>query len=263
MTATKLPMRPAGLFAWDRCDGDRRPAISVVIPMMNEEGAAVALVRETANALAGMDFEIIAVDDCSSDGTREQLVSEKQTTPQLRVIAHASNAGQTRAIRSGIAAAGGRIIATLDGDGQNDPADIPALYRDLTRQGAPDALAMIGGERRSRRDAASRRWVSRVANSVRGALLKDGAIDTGCGLKVFYREAFLRLPAFDHMHRYLPALMRREGFEVEYRPVGHRPRVHGRSKYTNLGRLAVAFRDLMGVMWLNDRARSPREISEL
>jgi hypothetical protein len=122
---------------------------------------------------------------------------------------------------------------------------------------------MVAGERRTREDRPAKRWASRIANRVRARLLKDGAADTGCGLKVFYREAFLRLPAFDHMHRYLPALMRREGYAVEFLPVNHRPRTHGASKYTNIGRLAVAFRDLLGVMWLNDRARSPIRISEL
>jgi dolichol-phosphate mannosyltransferase len=264
MEATpKLPSKPASLFAWDHPGRSKGPALSVVLPMMNEEGAAASLVREIAVALTGVDFEIIAVDDCSTDGTRAALIEEKNATPQLRIIAHGANAGQSRAIRTGVAAARGSVIATLDGDGQNDPADIPSLYRQLLRAESPETLAMVAGERRERRDAAARRWSSRAANAVRVRLLKDGASDTGCGLKVFYREAFLRLPAFDHMHRYLPALMRREGFLVEYVPVGHRPRIHGRSKYTNLGRLAVAFRDLMGVMWLNDRARSPSDISEL
>jgi glycosyltransferase involved in cell wall biosynthesis len=253
---------PAAVFAWpDGASSHLR--LSVVAPMLNEEAGAAELVREIAAALSAIPHEIIIVDDGSSDATRAALLGERAMTPQLRVVAHARTAGQSRAIRTGVIAARAPIIATLDGDGQNDPADIPALLAVLTRDDAPATLALVGGERRKRQDQLARRWASKIANSVRSSLLRDGAIDTGCGLKVFYREAFLRLPAFDHMHRYLPALMRREGFQVAFRPVNHRARVHGRSKYTNLGRLAAAFHDLLGVMWLNDRARSPKEISEL
>ncbi len=254
---------PAALFALPSAPPSGAPALSVVAPMYNEEGGAAGLIAEIAAALAGVDHEIIVVDDASNDATRERLLAMRATCAQLRVIAHGANAGQSRAVRTGVIAARATVVATIDGDGQNDPADIPALFRQLTRDGAPDALAMVAGERVARQDAASKKWASRLANSVRARLLKDGAADTGCGLKLFRRDAFLRLPAFDHMHRYLPALMAREGFVVEFAPVGHRPRVHGRSKYTNLGRLAVAFRDLMGVMWLNDRARDPKSICEL
>ncbi len=231
--------------------------------MFNEAGGAPGLIEEIANALGATAHEIIAVDDHSTDGTSEALLAARARVPQLRVLAHGRNAGQSRAIRTGVLAARARIVATLDGDGQNDPADLPSLVDRLTRADAPKTLAMVGGERRKRRDSAAKRLASRIANRVRRSLLKDGAIDTGCGLKVFYREAFLRLPAFDHMHRYLPALMAREGFLVEFSPVNHRPRLYGRSKYTNLGRLAVAVRDLAGVMWLIDRSRSPNGISEL
>ncbi len=237
--------------------------LSVVVPMFNEEQGAGSLVAEIAAALAGIAHEIIVVDDRSTDGTLLALRAARTGTPQLRILAHEVNAGQSRAVRTGVLAARSPVIATLDGDGQNDPADIRGLYAALTRAGAPKGLAMVAGERVKRQDSAAKRWASRAANRVRQALLKDGASDTGCGLKVFYREAFLRLPAFDHMHRYLPALMRREGFVVEFAPVNHRARAFGVSKYTNLGRLAVAFRDLLGVMWLNDRARSPKGISEL
>lgn len=256
---------PASLFALSVRDGAREgaPQISVVIPMFNEEEGAGGFVREVGAALAGFSHEIVVVDDGSRDGTRKALLALRGDLPHLRVIAHGSNAGQSRAIRTGVLAARAPVIATLDGDGQNDPADIPALYARLLRFDAPPCLAMVGGERQKRQDTPARRWASRIANGVRSKLLNDGARDTGCGLKVFYREAFLRLPAFDHMHRYLPALMRREGFDTEFLPVNHRPRAHGRSKYTNIGRLVVAVRDLLGVMWLNDRARSPKEISEL
>ena len=231
--------------------------------MFNEEGGAAALVEEISVALKAVPHEIIVVDDCSTDGTLTALATARAKAPQLRILAHGTNAGQSRAIRTGILAARSSVIATLDGDGQNDPADVPRLLKALTRAAAPEDLAMAAGERTKRKDSAAKRWASRAANKIREGLLKDGAADTGCGLKVFYREAFLRLPAFDHMHRYLPALMRREGFMVEFHPVNHRERAHGQSKYTNLGRLGVAFRDLLGVMWLNDRARSPKKIYEL
>lgn len=238
------------------------PAVSVVVPMFDEEGGAEALIAEIAASVAAIRYEIVAVDDASRDGTSAALQRAKSGTPALRIIRHSANAGQSRAIRTGILAARSPVIVTIDGDGQNDPADIMALVNRLTRADAPRLLAMVAGERQKRQDSASKRASSRIANRVRAALLKDGATDTGCGLKAFRREAYLRLPYFDHSHRYLPALVRREGLVVEFERVGHRPRRHGRSKYTNLGRLAVAFRDLFGVMWLNDRARSPQEISE-
>ncbi|MEO1014059.1 MAG: glycosyltransferase family 2 protein [Pseudomonadota bacterium] len=240
-----------------------RPEVSVVTPMHNEEGAAESLIAEIAAALSARVFEIIAVDDASSDGTLERLVAVKSKVPQLRVLRHAENAGQSRAVRSGVLAARGDVIVTLDGDGQNNPADIPTLLEALEAPGASPSLMMAAGERQKRQDSFAKKAASKAANRVRSGLLKDGAADTGCGLKAFRREAYLRLPYFDHAHRYLPALMRREGFEVAYVPVSHRARAHGASKYTNLGRLAVAFRDMMGVMWLNDRARSPKRVDEL
>lgn len=248
---------------------DMRPTssgitVSVVTPMYNEAGGARDLIVEIDDVLKGQmeagAFEIIAVDDASSDHTRTVLRETIASVPALRVLTHQMNAGQSRALRTGIVAASGHVIITLDGDGQNDPADIPAL---LARLGADDHPVMVGGERQARQDSASKKRASRLANRVRAALLKDGARDTGCGLKVFYRDAYLRLPYFDHNHRYLPALMAREGFSVVFHPVAHRPRRHGASKYTNLGRLGVAFRDLLGVMWLNDRARPPIGICEL
>ena len=235
--------------------------MSVVVPVYDEEGAATSLAREIATAFAGMDFEILFVDDASRDGTRVSLTALAAEIPQLRVLAHRRNAGQSRAIRTGVIAARAPIIITLDGDGQNDPADAPALAMAL--QAAPAALGLIGGERSSRKDTAAKRWASRIANGIRRRLLNDRAIDTGCGLKAMRREAFLRLPYFDHMHRYLPALMLREGFEVAFQPVGHRPRQAGRSKYSNLGRLLAAFTDLSGVIWLRTRARDPGGVEEL
>lgn len=242
------------------------PALSVVLPMHDEAGNAGALVREVAAALgeglSGLAFEIVAVDDASNDATHAELLAAKADLPSLRVLRHAENAGQSRAVRTGVLAARAPVVATLDGDGQNPPADIPALYRALTRPDAPALLAMIGGERQGRQDTRRKRAASRAANAVRRRVLRDEAADTGCGLKVFRRGAFLRLPYFDHCHRYLPALMRREGFETEFLPVSHRPRTAGRSKYTNLGRGAVAVRDLMGLTWLLSRSRTPGRIDE-
>lgn len=242
---------------------DVLPALSVVAPMFDEAGGARLLVEEISAALAGIDHEIIAVDDGSRDRTVDELIEAKKSVPRLRIVRHGANAGQSRAVRTGVLSARAPVIATLDGDGQNDPADIAGLYRALTRENAPAILAMVAGERRQRLDAAAKKTASRWANRIRRAILDDGSADTGCGLKVFYRDAYLRLPFFDHHHRYFPALMKREGFAVEFMAVGHRPREHGASKYNNLGRLAVAFRDILGVVWLKARARPPLTISEL
>jgi len=236
------------------------PEICVVAPMYNEAGGAAALVAEIAVALGAAAHEIIIVNDGSTDDTRAALRAAQEAHPQLRIITHGQNAGQSRALRTGVLAAKAEIIATLDGDGQNDPGDIPAVWAALRKSGP--CVVMAAGERRARQDSTAKRWASRMANGFRRRLLRDGAADTGCGLKVFSRAAFLRLPYFDHMHRYLPALMRREGYEVIFVPVSHRPRMHGRSKYTNFGRFAVAIRDLIGVTWLIRRARSPQTIAE-
>ena len=236
------------------------PRVSIVVPVFDEEGAAPALAREIAGAFAGIAHEIIFVDDASRDATRAALERLKADIPTLRIVAHARNAGQSRAIRSGVLAARAPLIVMLDGDGQNDPADAPRLLAAL-EAGSPN-LAMIGGERVNRRDTASKRWASRWANALRRRLLNDGASDTGCGLKVFRREAFLRLPYFDHLHRYLPALMIREGYAIAFEPVGHRSRATGQSKYTNLQRLGAAASDLLGVMWLRSRARDPGAVEE-
>jgi len=236
------------------------PDISVVVPVYNEEGAAPALAREIAAAFVGANAEIVFVDDASRDATRAALTALAAEIPALRLVTHARNAGQSRAIRTGVLAARAPIVVMLDGDGQNDPADAPALAAALAA--GPPRLGLVGGERQKRQDTAAKRWASKIANGVRRRLLDDGAADTGCGLKAFRREAFLALPYFDHMHRYLPALMQREGWEVAFRPVSHRPRTTGASKYTNLGRLAAALSDLAGVIWLRSRARNPGEISE-
>lgn len=237
------------------------PDFSVVVPVFDEGGAAPRLAREIAAAFAGENYEMIFVDDASRDETRALLTALKAEIPQLRVLSHRKNSGQSRAVRSGILAARGPIIVTLDGDGQNDPADAPRLAKALLA--APERLALVGGERVKRQDSSAKRWASRVGNGVRKRLLKDTANDTGCGLKAFRREAFLRLPYFDHIHRYIPALMLREGYEVTFQPVNHRHRESGVSKYTNFGRLKASVSDLLGVMWLQSRARDPQGVDEV
>ena len=236
--------------------------VSVVVPVFNEEENVGNLANEIADAMAGRDYEMIFVNDKSSDATEARLIELKQTYPSLRVLSHRENAGQSRAIRTGILAAKSPVIATLDGDGQNDPADIPALLDQFTRADAPENLGLVGGRRAKRQDSWAKRFGSRFGNGIRKRLLKDNADDTGCGLKVFSREAFLRLPFFDHIHRYIPALMLREGYATEFADVNHRHREFGQSKYTNFGRLMVSIADLRGVMWLNRRARNPHGFDE-
>ena len=236
---------------------------SVVVPVHNEAGNVETLVGEIARALDGRAFEMVFVDDASSDDTRAILAGLKSRYPMLRVLGHRHNAGQSRAIRSGILAARAPIVGTLDGDGQNDPADLPDLYRQMTRPDAPEGLKMVMGRRAKRKDTAWKRFGSRLANRVRKRLLHDDCDDSGCGIKVMNRAAFIRLPYFDHMHRYMPALMRAEGLGVEYRDVNHRPRGEGRSNYTNFGRLRDALSDLRGVMWLIRRRRNPQGVDEL
>ncbi len=233
----------------------------MVVPVYDEEGAVAALAREIAEVFRDTAHEILFVDDASRDATAARLLALRAELPQLRLIRHGTNAGQSRAIRTGMLAARGALVVTLDGDGQNDPADAPRLVARL-RAGGPD-LAMVGGRRARRRDGAAKRWGSRFANGVRRRLLRDGAQDTGCGLKAIRREAYLRLPFFDHMHRFLPALMMREGYRIAFEDVGHRPRTTGRSKYSNLGRLKASVADLAGVVWLRTRSRNPGAVQEL
>jgi dolichol-phosphate mannosyltransferase len=236
------------------------PEISVVVPVFDEEGNVAALAREIAAAFEGRDYEMIFVDDHSRDGTLKALQALKAELPALRILSHANNAGQSRAVRSGVMAARGPIIVTLDGDGQNDPADAPRLVDRLTA-GGPD-LGLVGGCRARRKDTVSKRLASRMANRIRHWLLKDDATDSGCGLKVFRRDLFLAFPYFDHIHRFLPALTHREGLRAEYEDVNHRPRGTGVSKYSNLRRAIVSVSDLLGVMWLQRRARRPGEVRE-
>lgn len=229
--------------------------ISVVIPGRNEGANIALLVGEIVRALADRAFEIIVVDDGSTDNMRAVLVGLRQNLPQLRILAHRKNAGQSRAIWTGAQAAKGEWLVTLDGDGQNDPADMLGMLAQLSRSDAPDRLAMVQGQRSTRRDPRSKIWASKLANGLRGFLLKDGARDSGCGLRVIRADILRSLPFFDHMHRFMPALVRAEGHVVEYRDVGHRQRLHGRSNYNNWGRLLAGLSDLWGVMWLIGRRR--------
>ncbi|MCR9225478.1 MAG: glycosyltransferase family 2 protein [Hyphomonas sp.] len=239
------------------------PEFSICVPMHNEAGNAEQLVSEIAAALEGRAYEMVITDDASTDDTRAVLAGLKDTYPQLRVISHRQNAGQSRALRTAIQHARSPIVGTLDGDGQNDPADLPALYRSLTRADAPEGLAMVMGRRASRKDSAWKKFGSSFANSIRKRLLRDDCDDSGCGIKVIKRDVFLALPYFDHMHRYMPALMNAEGLKVEFLNVNHRERGAGKSKYTNFGRLIDALSDLRGVMWLIRRRRNPGGADEI
>lgn len=236
--------------------------ISVVVPVMNEAGNIIPLIRETVAALQGESFEVLVVDDASTDGTWDLLGTAGAEFPMLRCLKHDVNCGQSSSIRTGILAARGGIIAVMDGDGQNDPADFPALLAAYRDPSAPKDLRFVQGHRQKRKDTLAKRLASKVGNAIRQGLIRDGAPDTGCGIKVFSREVFLRLPCFDHMHRYMAALILREGFAVHFVPVNHRSRIHGQSKYGNLDRALVSIRDLMGVMWLQRRGRRPGSVVE-
>jgi dolichol-phosphate mannosyltransferase len=230
--------------------------LSIVIPVRNEAENIAPLVAEIRAALDPLlRYEIVYVDDGSSDGTAAELTRLAADFPALRLIRHAKSCGQSTAVRTGVRAAQAPWIATLDGDGQNDPADIPRLW--AMAEARNDPMLLIAGQRTKRRDSFVKRASSRIANKVRAALLGDATPDTGCGLKLFRRDLFLALPYFDHMHRYLPALVLREGGQTISVPVNHRPRERGKSNYGTLDRLAVAFADLLGVIWLQRRAKRP------
>ncbi len=236
--------------------------LSVVVPVKDEAENVGPLAREIAAATGGLGtYEIIFVNDGSSDGTAAALLKLKAEIDGLRVISHATNLGQSRGIRTGVRAAKGEIIVTLDGDGQNDPADIPKLVAPFDRGDA--SLGLVSGVRAKRKDTFSRRLASKLANSIRQGLLHDGAVDSGCGLKAFRREAFLALPYFDHLHRFTITMMIREGYRVEFVEVNHRPRLHGQSKYTNFHRMLVGIDDLFGVRWLQRRMKKTTEAKEL
>ncbi len=231
--------------------------LSVVVPVFNERDNVAPLVDEIVAALRGVvSFEIVYVDDHSRDDTLARLRDLQRRVPELRVLHHQTQSGQSTAVRSGVKAARGRWIATLDGDGQNDPADIPKLL--AARAQSPANVKLFAGWRVHRQDSGSKRIASRLANALRSRLLRDATPDTGCGIKLFEREAFLDLPWFDHMHRYLPALMQRAGWATLSVPVNHRARSSGVSKYNNLNRALVGIADLRGVAWLIRRGKRTR-----
>jgi dolichol-phosphate mannosyltransferase len=229
------------------------PDLSVVVPVCNEAENVEPLVREIHAALSAQAHEMIFVDDGSTDDTAALLRQLKTEFPTLRVLQHSFRSGQSAAVASGVRAARAPWIATLDGDGQNDPADIPKLLAARESPGNESVKLVMGNRKASRKDTAFRKLQSSIANGVRSSLLGDGTPDTGCGIKLFSREVFLELPRFDHMHRFLPALFLRHGARVISVPVGHRARLRGTSKYGMLNRLWVGIVDIFGVMWLRSR----------
>jgi dolichol-phosphate mannosyltransferase len=237
--------------------------LSVVIPVKDEEENIAPLITEICSVLDDLlEYEIVYVDDGSSDKTWEHLVALSAKLSQLKIVRHRKSCGQSIAIHTGVKAARSPLVATLDGDGQNDPADLPRLLEVFNSPGSPVGLQLVIGHRRKRQDSWLKRISGRVANRVRGYLLKDRTPDTGCGLKLFPRETFLDLPFFDHMHRFLPALILRSGGAVLSVPVNHRPRKHGRSHYGIWDRLWVGLVDLLGVMWLQRRSKTA-EVEEV
>ncbi|SMO74328.1 glycosyltransferase family 2 protein [Paracoccus laeviglucosivorans] len=239
-----------------------QPAFSIVVPARNEAPNIGPLITgiETACTPLGA-FELIVIDDGSQDDTAARVLDLAETRPWLRLLRHPQSGGQSAAVHSGVTAARAPIIATLDGDGQNPPADLPKLLVLLVNGNDP-RLGLVAGQRVARRDTLSKRVASRLANSLRKSLLKDGTRDTGCGLKAFRRDAFLALPFFNHMHRYLPALFSRDGWRVALVDVGHMPRLAGHSNYTNLQRGLVGIRDLIGVAWLIARRKTVQPLPE-
>lgn len=238
-------------------DGRPSPRVTILAPMKNEAETVAALVDEIAEHCAELaPFETILIDDGSDDGTAAAIDAAMARHPWLRRVSHARSCGQSAAVRTGVLHARAPIICMLDGDGQNPPSEIPKLARPLLAD-EDGRLGLVAGQRVARQDTWSKRAASRAANRLRAWMLKDDTRDTGCGLKAFRRDAFLALPFFDHLHRYLPALFKREGWAIAHVDVAHRAREHGASKYTNFGRAMVGVTDLMGVWWLLRRRQVP------
>lgn len=236
--------------------------LSIVIPAKNEAENIVTLVEGIDAALAAhAPFEIIVVDDCSTDNSVAVLQARAATMPHLRVLRHDRSGGQSAAVHSGVKAAKAPIICTLDGDGQNPPEELPKLAAPLLND-TTGLIGLVAGQRVGRQDTWSKKLASKYANRLRGWILQDGTRDTGCGLKAFRREAFLELPYFDHMHRYLPALFKRDGWQVAHVDVSHRPRGAGRSNYSNIQRALVGFADLAGVAWLLRRRKKSHVVDD-
>ncbi len=238
------------------------PVVSIVVPVRNEQDNVAPLIAEIAKALDGhWSYEIIYVNDGSTDATAERLAAEMQVRKNLRQIQHAASSGQSAAVRTGVRAAHGKIVATLDGDGQNNPAFLPELLAAIEKGG--DRVGLAAGQRVGRQDTGFKKFQSRAANGIRNAILHDGTRDTGCGLKAFRRDVFLALPYFDGLHRFLPALVRREGFDIVYVDVIDRPRHSGVSNYGFFDRLWIGIMDLAGVWWLIRRKKSTPVATEV
>lgn len=235
------------------------PQVSVVIPARDEVTAIPALIEEVAAALQNRSFEVIVVDDGSQDGTPDVLKSLSEKCPWLVCLRNETSVGQSSSIRKGVRHSNAPLIVTLDGDGQNPPDQIPLLLAPFDEKGT-EALGLVQGQRATRKDSFAKRQASRIANAIRSSLLQDGVRDSGCGLKAFRREAYFDLPFFDHIHRFMPAMMLREGWGVRTVSVTHRERSGGRSKYNNIGRALVGIPDLLGAAWLIRRAGPPRHV---
>ncbi len=235
--------------------------LAVVVPVRNEQGNIGPLIDEISRALGAVDFEIVYVNDASTDATASMLADSAAEYPAVRVVTHKAARGQSAAIVSGIKAARASVIATIDGDGQNDPADIPRLLA-IYNEADDNARLLVAGLRANRKDTWVKRMSSRIANRVRSRLLHDDTPDTGCGLKIFSRRAFMEMPHFDHMHRFLPALMLRQGGRVVSVPVNHRHRRSGATNYGLFDRLWVGIIDLFGVIWLMKRGLDPKNDTE-
>ncbi len=237
--------------------------LSIVVPAFNEAENLESLVREIAKATAALPVaEIMIVDDCSDDDTAALLAKLKKEIPLLRYIRHVERSGQSTALWNGIARAKGILVVTLDGDGQNDPADIPLLFDQYKKQAGTDGRVLVAGQRRKRHDNLVRRLSSRGANFIRSSILRDGVRDTGCSLKLFRRDDFTALPFFNHLHRFIPALMKARGVQIVLVDVSHRPRLRGVSKYGFWDRLWVGIADLIGVRWLLFRLKPPTGVLE-
>lgn len=238
------------------------PDVSIVVPVRNEQDNVAPLIAEIAAALDGRwAYEIVYVNDGSTDATGERLSAEMKVRKNLRQIRHAASSGQSAAVRTGVRAARGKIVATLDGDGQNNPAFLVNLIEAIEKGG--DKVGLAAGQRVGRKDTGFKRFQSRTANGVRNAILHDGTRDTGCGLKAFRRDVFLALPYFDGLHRFLPALVRREGYDIAYVDVIDRPRHSGVSNYGFFDRLWIGIMDLAGVWWLVRRKKSTPVATEV
>ena len=234
------------------------PRFSIVVPMKNEAENVATLVKDIVDACSDLGaYEIWLVDDGSTDNTGSVVGELQDLYPAVNLVAHEESAGQSAAIHTGILHSSAPLICTLDGDGQNPPNEIPNVLQPLLDSKAPHSLALVAGQRVGRKDTLSKRFASRFANGLRSWLLKDGTRDTGCGLKAFRRDAFLALPYFNHMHRFLPALFKRDGWEMQLVNVTHRPRMAGRSNYNNFNRAIVGIYDLIGVSWLIRRRKHP------